>query len=100
MKTTAKRRGTTRAFRTVSPERMTYSSGEINITDYRVFWYTQYLMGVLWTLFSIVALFSLSLENLTVCLISLFLNMTNTVGYFRCDRNHQKKVSSYLLNKA
>merc|ERR1719498_1289073 len=43
---------------------------EINIIDYRVFWYTQYFMGVVWTIMAIVALFSLSLENLTVCIVA------------------------------
>lgn len=66
------------------------TKNEANKNDARVFWFFQYLMSVVWTIFAIVSLFSLSISNLTVCAVGMVLTVTNTVGYIKCDKQHQK----------
>ena len=75
-------------------------TGEVNAIDSRVFWFSQYVMGVAWIIFAIVAVFSLNISNLTVCIVGAGLSLTNTLGYIRCDKNHQKKVSTFFMKKA
>ena len=76
------------------------SIGELNAIDSRVFWFSQYVMGVAWIIFAIVAIFSLNISNLTVTIVGAGLSLTNTLGYIRCDKNHQKKVSTFLMKRA
>merc|ERR1711990_716079 len=56
------------------------AKNEANKNDARVFWFFQYLMSVVWSIFAVVSLFSLSISNLTVCAVGMVLTVTNTVG--------------------
>ena len=51
-------------------------------------------------MFSIVSLLTFNISNATVCVIAGVLNMTNTMGYVRCDKNHRKNMGSFLFSKA
>ena len=62
--------------------------GPHNTIDTRVFWASQYILSVVWIVFAVIALFSLSGANLTVCIVASVLSITNTLGYIRCDKNH------------
>ena len=57
-------------------------------------------MCLTWIVFAIVALLSFAFSDLTVCIVGAVLCITNTMGYVKCDKNHQKKMGSYLMNKA
>ncbi len=57
-------------------------------------------MTFVWIVFATVAVFSLSISNLTVCLVGIILTLTNTWGFIRCDKNHSNKISTYVINKA
>jgi hypothetical protein len=57
-------------------------------------------MSGIWVLFSLFSLVTLSISNFFICIIGVVLSSTNTLGYIKCDKNHQKKMGSYLLNKA
>uniref|UniRef100_A0A7S3CSL4 Golgi apparatus membrane protein TVP23 homolog n=1 Tax=Strombidium rassoulzadegani TaxID=1082188 RepID=A0A7S3CSL4_9SPIT len=72
----------------------------LNKIDTRVFWTSQYLMGGIWVVFAVVSVLTINISNLTVCVIGAVLSITNTLGYIKCDKNHQNKMGSYLMNKA
>ena len=57
-------------------------------------------MSCIWVLFALFSLVTLSLSNFFICVVGAVLTSTNTYGYIKCDKNHQKKMGSYLLNKA
>ena len=88
-----------RASRTVS-DFFLILVGPSNTIDNRVFWYTQYFMAAFWVLFAVISVFTLSLANLTVCIVSALLTIINLMGYIRCDKNHQQKVSGLITSKA
>ena len=45
-------------------------------------------MAAFWVLFAVISVFTLSLANLTVCIVSALLTIINLMGYIRCDKNH------------
>jgi hypothetical protein len=71
-----------------------------NAVDNRVFWTSQYLFGGVWVIFSIVSLLSFNISNLTVCTVASVLSITNTMGYIKCDKKHQKSVGGWMFTKA
>lgn len=72
----------------------------VNSIDSRVFWISQYTWGIVWVLFGLVSLFTLSISNMTVCIVSAILSITNTLAYIKCDKSHSKKVGSFFMKKA
>ena len=72
----------------------------VNKIDNRIFWSGQYMMGALWIIFAIANFFSFNISNFTVCVIGAVISKTNTMGYIKCDKNHQKGVSSFFFKKA
>lgn len=76
------------------------TKNEANKNDARVFWFFQYLMSVIWTIFAIISLLSLRISNLTVCCVGMILTVTNTVGYIKCDKQHQKQMGHFIMRKA
>ena len=40
------------------------------------------------------------LNGLAIHDVRAVLSITNTMGYMKCDKNHQKKMGSYLMSKA
>jgi hypothetical protein len=68
--------------------------------DSRIFWSAQYIMCLTWIVFAIVAILSFAFSDLTVCAVGAVLCITNTMGYVKCDKNHQSKMGSYLMTKA
>ena len=84
----------------VIPNLVSSFAGNANKVDTRVFWTSQYLMSIVWVVFSIVNLLSFSITDFTVCMVGAVLTITNTMGYIKCDKNHQKKMGSYLMTKA
>ena len=71
-----------------------------NKVDSRVFWTSQYLFGAAWVIFSVVSLLSFNVSNLTVCGCASVLSITNTMGYIKCDKKHQKSVGGWMFSKA
>ena len=71
-----------------------------NKNDARVFWFFQYLMSVVWTVFAVISLLGFSISNLTVCSVGMVLTVTNTVGYIKCDKQHQKSMGHFIMRKA
>ena len=71
-----------------------------NKVDTRIFWSSQYLFGAVWVIFGVVSLLSFAISNFTVCAIAGVLNITNTMGYIKCDKKHQKSMGSFMFNKA
>ena len=55
-------------------------------------------MTFVWIVFATVAVFSLSISNLTVCLVGIILTLTNTWGFIRCDKNHSNKISDTITS--
>ena len=58
------------------------------------------MICVVWVVFAVVNLLSFSVSDFTVCIVGAVLSITNTMGYMKCDKNHQKKMGSYLMSKA
>ena len=57
-------------------------------------------MGVLWLTFALASLITFGFSNVVVCLIALSLSASNTWGYIKCDKEHQKKVGGFFFRKA
>ena len=74
--------------------------GNQNKIDSRVFWTCQYIMGFAWVAMAVVNFFVFSISNMTVCIVGAVLSITNTMGYIKCDKQHQKKMGSFLATKA
>jgi len=72
----------------------------VNKVDNRIFWAAQYAMGSLWLIFALASLLTFGFTNCIVCLVGLTLSATNTWGYIKCDKEHQKKVGGFFYRKA
>jgi hypothetical protein len=62
---------------------------QANPTDSRVFWGTLYGYTATWILLGLVALLRLSFAWLLVVGFALMMNITNLIGYSKCDHNVQ-----------
>eukprot|EP00035_Acanthoeca_spectabilis_P036881 m.42381 g.42381 ORF g.42381 m.42381 type:complete len:199 (-) comp8313_c0_seq1:123-719(-) len=69
-------------------------------TESRIFWWSLYLFPVLWLLLAISALFKLHFGYLLLVAIAIVVNMSNVVGYWKCDTDAKKKLSQAAANFA
>mmetsp|Transcript_85304 Transcript_85304/g.117744 ORF Transcript_85304/g.117744 Transcript_85304/m.117744 type:complete len:111 (+) Transcript_85304:509-841(+) len=73
---------------------------ENNAVDSRVFWVTNYVTPLLWIIFGLVAVLSLSINNGTICIVCLMMTSTQLYAYIRCQRDHKKQMQGYLFKQA
>ncbi|XP_017767179.1 PREDICTED: uncharacterized Golgi apparatus membrane protein-like protein CG5021 isoform X2 [Eufriesea mexicana] len=66
----------------------------INTTEARIFWLALILCPLLWSVFFIVALFSLKFKWLLLVCISIVLNGANLYGYVKCKMGNNKNIST------
>mmetsp|Transcript_17336 Transcript_17336/g.16544 ORF Transcript_17336/g.16544 Transcript_17336/m.16544 type:complete len:154 (-) Transcript_17336:28-489(-) len=72
----------------------------VNKSDGRVFWYSMYITPAIWIVFIIVSALKFNVQNITICVIGLFLAFTNLGGYVKCAKNHQQKLKGFLYDQA
>lgn len=63
-------------------------------TESRLFWWSLYIFTAVWIFFLIASIFYLS-AYVVVGLIAVSLNMSNVMGYTRCDKDQKAKITSY-----
>lgn len=68
------------------------ASWKVNPIDSRLFWVALYGYTIIWMLLGLVALVGLELSWLLVVTFALTLNITNLIGYIKCDREAQSQV--------
>lgn len=66
----------------------------INTTEARIFWLALILCPLLWSVFFVVALFSLKLKWLLLDCIAIILNSANLYGYVKCKMGSDKNIST------
>jgi hypothetical protein len=54
---------------------------------------------VFWAVFLVIDLIGIKWMWAIVCLISLVLSGSNTVGYYRCSGEQKKKLSNFIMSK-
>ncbi len=67
-------------------------------TDYRVFWYTLYLVPVIWAILLFFKVISLDLFDGNLCMISFLLTGANLYGYYHCDKEQQANLGKFGRN--
>lgn len=72
------------------------SDKEIGKTDSFVFWTTLYLTPVIWIFFALMDLLSLKIFWINVCIICCVLSAANLVGYYNCQKDHEKKLKNFI----
>jgi len=66
---------------------------QINAYDSTVFWWTLYLYPLCWIVLAMIALFSLKLTWLIICVLAIMLAGSNLVGYTRCSRDAKARIN-------
>ncbi|CAK9834433.1 Uncharacterized Golgi apparatus membrane protein-like protein CG5021 [Anthophora retusa] len=66
----------------------------INSTEARIFWLALILCPFLWSVFFVVALFSLKFKWLLLVCIAIVLNGANLYGYVKCKMGNDKNISA------
>lgn len=66
----------------------------INTTEARIFWLALILCPLLWSVFFVVALFSLKFKWLLLVCIAIVLNGANLYGYVKCKMGNDKNISA------
>ena len=56
----------------------------ISNTDYRIFWYSQYLNTIVWVLIALLNIFYI--DRLLLIAVALTLAVSNIIGYWKCSR--------------
>jgi hypothetical protein len=69
---------------------------EIHPVDAKLFWTGLYVTPVMWVLFLLIALLKFNIQWLVIVLVALVLSGANIVGYYKCSKDQQKKVSNYV----
>lgn len=69
-----------------------------NKTDSLVFWIGCYSVPVVWVIFAATSVFTLKLQQLTICIIGMGLASVNLLGYTRCEKNHKSAVKGFLFD--
>ena len=67
--------------------------------DTTLFWTSLYITPCFWGVFLVIELIGLSLVWFLVCLISFVLTFSNTVGYYKCSGEQNKKIANFLAEK-
>jgi len=71
----------------------------VNKTDSRIFWGALYISPIVWILFALMSLLSLSFKWLLVDIVALSLNVANLIGYYKCEKDAKQKLGGFLGNK-
>ena len=71
-----------------------------NPIDANVFWGACYVAPIIWVVFGVIAVLSLQLNKVTICLVAAALNGINLLGYIRCEKNHKAHIKGFLLGQA
>lgn len=66
----------------------------INAQESKIFWTALILCPILWSVFFIVALFSLNLPWMVLVVIAIMLNLANLHGYVKCNFGAGKDISA------
>ncbi len=64
-------------------------------TDYRVFWYSMYIFGLIWAVLLFLKIISFNIFYANLCLISFILIATNLNGYWNCDKEQKGQMMKY-----
>lgn len=67
-----------------------------NAMDRKLFWMGLYVFTGIWTLLGIVAILRLNFSWLMVVGVALTMNLTNLMGYLKCDREAQTSLGGTL----
>lgn len=59
--------------------------GEISALDSKIFWWTLYIIPLIWTLLLVIGLLRLNFEYFPIMIAAISMNMANTVGYYKCS---------------
>mmetsp|Transcript_74673 Transcript_74673/g.86699 ORF Transcript_74673/g.86699 Transcript_74673/m.86699 type:complete len:246 (-) Transcript_74673:119-856(-) len=70
-----------------------------NAVDSKFFWYSQISLFVFWLVFSVFSVLGFRFFWGSACIIALMLAGTNLWGYYKCSKDHEKKVTEFM-NKA
>ena len=76
------------------------NNAQVGKVDRRIFWWTMYLTPLVWLVLGVVGLLKFNLEWLVVVVVAITLSGTNLVGYYRCDKDAQKKMSEAMQGTA
>jgi hypothetical protein len=71
----------------------------VNSGDSFVFWTALYATPCVWALFAFMDLISFKFFWMYSCLLCLVLSGINTLGFYRCQKDHKNKVQSFLQQK-
>jgi len=74
------------------------STRTVNKTDSFWFWSTLWATPVVWVVFGVAALFSLSFSYLLIVAVALALSGANVVGYWKCQKDAAGRVQSFTQN--
>lgn len=72
---------------------------EQNPVDSRVFWVSLYAAPIIWVVFGIGALFKLSFSWLLCVAVALAFNVTNLIGYTKCEKDARAKMTNYIAEQ-
>ncbi|BDA41070.1 Golgi apparatus membrane protein TVP23 homolog B [Coccomyxa sp. Obi] len=67
----------------------------INGKDSACFWWTLYVVPVIWLLLGIVAIVRLKIDYLLVVVVAVVLSGANVVGYTKCSKQASAQLKSY-----
>lgn len=62
-------------------------------TEKKIFWWSLYIYTVLWVMLLLPAFFRFSFNYLVCVIIAISLNFSNVIGYTKCEKEAQKKVT-------
>jgi len=72
----------------------------VNPFDKTLFWWSQAIVCILWVALSILKLVLFDFFWATAAIVCWILSWSNLIGFFRCSRDHQKKVKDLMRNAA
>ena len=76
------------------------SESRTNKVDSWFFWGGAYGAPTVWAVLGIFAFFGLNLNSVSICFVGLLLTGVNLYGYVKCQRDHKKSVTSFLMKQA
>jgi len=69
---------------------------QLNPFDQRFFWWSQYIALIYWAVFSFLDVLGLKIYWATCTIICLVLTGVNLWGYYKCSKDHQKKMDDMM----
>jgi hypothetical protein len=68
-------------------------------TDSFVFWTGLYVTPLIWGFFGLMDLFSFKFFWVNVCGICIVLSSANVIGFYKCQKDHQNKMKSFIQER-